>query len=167
METEQQLAMDQIEWARQYVLELVEDIPQSRWFEIPPGSVSCVGWQLGHLAFAEYGLCLFQQRGRQPIDSELMTGRFRKTFARGSTPPEDATAYPSPEEIQTTLERMHAQALQEIPTFTTEELQQPLGKPWAAYPNRLGALLFCSHHEMLHAGQIGLLRRELGFVPRG
>jgi hypothetical protein len=33
------------------------------------------------------------------------------------------------------------------------------------YPNKLGALLMASHHEFLHAGQIGLLRRLLGKVP--
>jgi hypothetical protein len=32
-------------------------------------------------------------------------------------------------------------------------------------PTRLGALLFSSHHEMLHAGQIGVLRRLLGKAP--
>lgn len=167
MEAQLQVAIDQIKWAREYVLELVADIPQERWFEITKGGISCVGWQLGHLAFAEYGLCLFQQRGRQPIDSELMSGRFRKTFNRGSTPPTDPAAYPTPTEILETLVRMHAQSLVEIPTFTAEHLAQPLGKPWAAYANKLGALLFCSHHELLHAGQIGLLRRELGYDFRG
>ena len=30
---------------------------------------------------------------------------------------------------------------------------------------KLGALFFCSVHEMMHAGQIGLLRRLLGKSP--
>ena len=30
---------------------------------------------------------------------------------------------------------------------------------------KLRALLWCARHEMLHAGQIGLLRRHLGYPP--
>ena len=30
---------------------------------------------------------------------------------------------------------------------------------------KLKALLWCAQHEMSHAGQIGLLRRHLGFPP--
>jgi len=37
--------------------------------------------------------------------------------------------------------------------------------PYAVHANKLGGLIFCSHHEMLHAGQIGLLRRLLGKQP--
>ncbi len=34
--------------------------------------------------------------------------------------------------------------------------------PYAAYPNKFGALLFCPMHESIHIGQIGLIRRGLG-----
>jgi hypothetical protein len=37
--------------------------------------------------------------------------------------------------------------------------------PYAGYPTKLGALLFCPLHEMIHAGQIGLLRRLMGKPP--
>jgi hypothetical protein len=37
--------------------------------------------------------------------------------------------------------------------------------PYAAFATKFGGLLFCSHHEMLHAGQIGLLRRLIGKAP--
>ncbi len=32
-----------------------------------------------------------------------------------------------------------------------------------AFTTKLGALLYCARHEALHAGQIGLLRRLLGY----
>ena len=34
-----------------------------------------------------------------------------------------------------------------------------------AWPLLAASLLWCAHHEMVHAGQIGLLRRYLGFAP--
>jgi hypothetical protein len=53
----------------------------------------------------------------------------------------------------------------EAPSFTPEQLKEPVDMPYAVEATKLGSLLFCSHHEMLHAGQLGLLRRLLGKQP--
>ena len=155
----------QIRFARDYSLSLLADIADSRWFEQPAGIRSHIAWQVGHLAMAEYGLVLFRQRGRQPEDTELMSSRFRKAFSRGSTPLADASQYPEPSEIRDVLQRAHQQALRELPGFSAEQLDEPIDEPYAVYPTKLGALLFCAAHEMLHAGQIGVLRRALGHDP--
>lgn len=159
------LAIGQLNFARDYTRSLLADIAPDEWFAMPPGAPTHLAWQVGHLAMAEYGLCLFRQRGRQEIDTELMTGKFRKQFSRGTTPEADASVYPPPAEIQATFERVHQQALLELPTFSAESLAVEIDMPYAATNTRLGAILFCSHHEMLHAGQIGLLRRLLGKPP--
>jgi hypothetical protein len=160
-----ELALGQIEFARAYTLATLADLDEDRWFTMPPGSPTHVAWQIGHLAMAEYGLCLFRQRGRQPIDLELMSGSFRKQFSKGSVPEADAGKYPTAAEIRATLDRVHAQVLAEAPSFSAELLQEPVEKPYAVEATKLGCLLFCSHHEMLHAGQLGLLRRLLGSQP--
>lgn len=160
-----QLALRQIEFARSYVLSILAEIDEADWFVMPPSCPTHVAWQVGHLAMAEYGLCLFRMRGRQPIDLELMTGSFRKQFSRGSVPDADASKYPSAAEIRATLDRVHAQVLKEAPSFSAEQLQEPVEMPYAVEATKLGGLLFCSHHEMLHAGQLGLLRRLLGRQP--
>ena len=160
-----EIALRQIEFAREYTKSLLVDISPDEWFAMPPGAPTHLAWQIGHLAMAEYGLCLFRQRGRQEIDTELMSSKFRKQFSRGTTPERDAGIYPAIEEILATFERVHQQALAEMPSFTAESLAVEIDMPYAATNTRLGALLFCSHHEMLHAGQIGLLRRLLGKAP--
>jgi hypothetical protein len=43
-----------------------------------------------------------------------------------------------------------------------ETLKAPTDMPYAGFPIKLGALLFCPLHESIHAGQIGLLRRAHG-----
>lgn len=159
------LALAQLESARSYTLELVASIPHELWFIMPAGCPTHVAWQVGHLAMAEYGLCLFRQRGRLPEDLTLMPGSFRKLFSRQSQPLATASEYPPPEDILATLHRVHAQVRQEVPSFSDADLQQPAEPPYAVEPTRLGSLLFCAHHEMLHAGQIGLVRRLLGFAP--
>ena len=159
------LAQQQIEFARSYTLSLLADLADEDWFQSIAGSVTHVAWQVGHLAMAQYGLCLFRLRGRQPEDTELMSSPFRKRFSRGSTPDQDPAANPSVGEIRDTLDRVHQQVLVELPQYTDEQLAEPIDEPYAVHANKLGALLFCSHHEMLHAGQIGLLRRQLGRTP--
>jgi hypothetical protein len=160
-----QLALHQIEFARAYTLSIVNEIDESQWFVMPPGCPTHVAWQVGHLAMAEYGLCLFRMRGRQEVDLELMTSGFRKLFSKGTTPESDPARYPSIAEIRATFDRVHAQTLRELPGATEAQLAEPVDMPYAVHANKLGGLLFCSHHEMLHAGQLGLLRRLLGNQP--
>lgn len=160
-----QLALEQLEFARAYTLSILAEIDEGLWFTMPPGCPTHVAWQVGHLAMAEYGLCLFRMRGRQPIDLELMTSSFRKQFSRGTVPDAGAARYPPAAEIRATLDRVHAQVREESASFTAEQLQEPVEMPYAVEATKLGGLLFCSHHEMLHAGQLGLLRRLLGQQP--
>ena len=159
------LAMEQIQFARSMMLPLLDDVQEADWFAMPGGMPTHLAWQVGHLAMAEYGLALFRVRGRQEIDLDLMTSSFRKLFSRGSVPTADSSKYPAPAEILATLQRVHDQVLLELPTFTQEQMDEPVEMPYAVYANKLGCLLFCSHHEMLHAGQIGVLRRLLGKAP--
>ena len=57
------------------------------------------------------------------------------------------------------------QVIQEISGLDEAELDQPVLKPHPVAKTKLWALLWCAQHEMLHAGQIGLLRRQLGYAP--
>ncbi len=156
------IAKEQIIFSRQYTLSLLADIEDGDWFRIPQGCTTHVGWQVGHLAMAQYGLCLFRQRGRAETDAELMSASFRKQYSRGSQPELDPTKNPTPEDLRSVLERVHAQAMKEMPSLTESQLAEPVDMPYAVAATKLGALFFCSHHEMIHAGQIGLLRRLMG-----
>lgn len=160
-----ELAIGQIRFAREYTQSLIVDLEPSDWFRQPTEGVTHLAWQIGHLAMAQYGLCLFRMRGRADVDLELMSSAFRKKFSKGTTPDPDPTRNPSPEEICGVFNRVHEQALFELPRFSELVLDEPIDMPYTAFPTKLGGLLFCSHHEMLHAGQIGLLRRLLGKVP--
>ena len=164
-DTRLQIARGQIEFARRYTKSLLEDIDDGDWFRQPGGCVTHVAWQVGHLAMAEYGLALFRLRDRRPEDAELMSANFRKQFIKGSTPEADPANNPTPAEIRETLDRVHAQVLTELSGYSDEQLNEPVPEPYAVYGTKLGALFFCAAHEMMHAGQIGLLRRLLGKTP--
>jgi hypothetical protein len=159
------IAWRRIEFARNYSLMLLQDLSDDEWFWTPADFTTHVAWQVGHLAMSEYGLTLFRQRGRQDVDSELMSGKFRKLFMRGTEPQPECDAYPPPAEIRQVLDRVHNQMRAEIADFDGDGLDDPVEAPHAAFATRYGALLFAGDHEMLHAGQIGLLRRLMGKPP--
>lgn len=157
-------AIRQFQAARGYTRTLIDSLTPEQWYWMPQPPVSHIAWQVGHLAVAQYGLMLFRQRGRLPEDAELMPGDFRKLFMKGSMPQGDSTSYPRPGEILTVFDRVNEQVAREAATFKGEQMEEPTDPPHAGPPTKLGSLLFASHHEMLHAGQIGLLRRLMG-VP--
>ena len=160
-----QLAIDQIKFARAYTHELLADVHDEEWFVIPEGCVSHLAWQMGHLAMAEYGLTMLRLRGKEPSDADFISNDFMRAFKKGSTPQADPTQYPAMVGIRGTFDAVHEQALKELDGYTEEDLQDEIPEPYAVANTKLGSVLFCPHHEMLHAGQIGLLRRMLGKQP--
>ncbi len=126
-----------------------------------------MAWQVGHMAVAQYGLMLFRLRGRVESDLELMPGWLRKNFGRGSQPstdPSDAKN-PTPATLLERLSAIHAESCDTCGQIGYQVLMETIDMPYAAYPNKLGALLFCPLHESIHIGQIGLIRRSLGLDP--
>lgn len=163
--THLEIAVKQIDFARGYLITLLEDLAEDDWFRQPAGGVSHIGWQVGHLAVAQYGLALFRLRGRQPMDTELMPSAFRKKFSKGTVPAAGADNNPSPAEIRGTFDNVYEQVRKELPQYTDDDLQTPVDPPHAVFDTKMGAIYFCSQHEMLHAGQIGILRRLIGKPP--
>jgi len=177
-------ALGQIEWVRRYTLELLDATPEELWFEMPdwgkrtedaaPGQVATsadrgithVAWQVGHLAVSQYGLLMFRIHGRRDEDLELVPGSFRKAFGRGSDPHSAGVKRHSAEELRERLDRIHRSAVAGLREgFDSGRLLEPVDMPYAVYPIKLGAILFCPLHEQIHGGQIGLIRRGLGLPP--
>jgi hypothetical protein len=157
-------AIGQIQFARQYVLELLDATPRELWFQIPDGHRTHVAWQVGHLTVSQYGLLMFRVRGRQPEDLDLIPGKFRKAYGRESVPNVDSEVQPTAEELLQRMATVYERALSELALVDPAVLLEPVDMPYAAYPCKLGAILFCPMHETLHAGQIGMLRRGLGLT---
>jgi hypothetical protein len=159
------LALEQIEFARRYTNRLLDAIDLADWFRQPAAGVTHVAWQVGHLAMAEYRMALERTRGARPEDADLISEEFLRIFGRNSVPEVDAGCYPSPAEIRAVFDRVHRQAMQDLPGLSEDELDRPVLKPHSLVQTKLWALLWCAQHEAVHAGQIGLLRRQLGYPP--
>jgi hypothetical protein len=157
-------ALEQIDFARRYNRERIETVPLSEWFTIPPGGVSHVAWQVGHIAIAEYRLCLGRLRPRTADDEALMPDAFLKLFVPGSTPA-PASEYPPAAEIRSIFDRVHARVMEEVPNYPDADLDLAPLIPHALFTTRIAGLRYAPLHEMIHCGQIALIRRMLGQKP--
>jgi hypothetical protein len=165
LEENLRLAIRQIEFARGYKLTLLEGLDDRDWLRTPQEGISHIAWQVGHLAMAQYMLTMARMRGKRPEDEGLISKPFLRLFLKGTRPQADASAYPAPAEIRRVFDAVHRQAMLELPQTSLAELQVQVPEPYAVFDNKLGSLFFCASHEMLHAGQIGLLRRLIGKEP--
>src|SRR5260370_17694493 len=103
-----ELAIEQIVFARNYTIWLLEHTDPADWFRRPAG-VTHIAWQVGHLAFSEYRLALERIRGARPEDAALLSDEFMRCLGRDSMPDADPTKYPSPTEIPARSARAHYQ----------------------------------------------------------
>jgi hypothetical protein len=156
-------ALEQIDFARRYNLERIDTVPPEEWFTVPPGGVSHVAWQVGHIAFAQYRLCLERLRPRTAADESLIPDAFLAAFGRDSQPA-DAAGFTA-EQIRTVFDRVHARAMAELPSYPDADLDLPVLKPHSLVATRIGILRYAALHEMIHCGQIAMIRRMLGNKP--
>ena len=157
--------LQQIKDAREYTRSLLADLGPDDWFRMPHEGVTHIAWQAGHIAMAQFRLCLERLRNLQPGDWDLISKDFIRAFAKGTTPSADSAAYPEPAEIRATMDRVFEAVVREVPEYDGTDLNSLLSNPHPIFKTKLEALSFCSKHEMLHAGQIGLLRRLIGKPP--
>lgn len=160
--TRLECALTEIRAARQYTQRLIDDLRDDEWFRQPTEGVTHIAWQVGHLAMAHYRLLLERVRGERPTDGALISTEFLTQFGKGSTPSAQAAAYPSMTQIRATFDRLHRQALEELSQLRDEQLDEPPIKGHPLFNTKFGSLCWCARHEMLHAGQIGLVRRLIG-----
>lgn len=157
-------SIERIVFARNYTLRFLDAIPESDWFRMPAEGVTHVAWQVGHIAFAEYRLTLFRLRGERPEDEQLISQQFRHCFSKADPDPEP-TKNPSVAEIRAVLDRVHAPVLAGLPGMDESDLDSPVAVPHPIAKTKLQCLHWCAAHELVHAGQIALLRRLFGQKP--
>lgn len=160
------IAEERIRFARTYVRQFIDDLDEADWFWTPPGFVTHIGWQVAHIAASQYGLCLFRLRGRTEADEALIPQAFWDNFKVGSKPVAGAEKNPSIGTIFSVFDNVYAQVLTELAGKTDDEVNVPLSQPHPAFSTVLGAIEYSPMHEMIHVGQITMLRRLMGKPPK-
>ncbi len=158
-------AIDQIIFARKYTCDLLDTIHPEDWFRMPVEGVTHVAWQVGHLAFAQFRLVLERVRGVRPEDESLICPVFIRMFGRDSVADPDPSKYQPMAEIRASFDRIHERLLANLPLVPDSSLELPPLTPHRLCRTRIECLRWCAAHEMVHAGQIALLRRLFGQRP--
>lgn len=159
------VALDAIRFSRGYTNGLLEAVPEEDWFRMPQPAVTHVAWQVGHLAWAEYRLVFQRVFAGHSEPPAIAPPEYGELFGKGTQPHPDPGHYPAISEIRTVFETVHAEVLAQVATLPDDVLDEPSQPPHPAFTNRYGALLWVSRHELVHAGQIALLRRLFGADP--
>ena len=111
---------------------------------------------------AQYRLALDRVRGVQPGDEDLISEQVLSIYGKDSVPDPDPAANATPAEIRAAFDAVHARVIEEIGGMDDSILPEPATQPHPVFGTKGGALEWSAQHEMLHAGQIGLLRRLFG-----
>lgn len=158
-------AIERLRRSRVFVRQFLPDLITEEWFWSPPEYTTHIAWQVGHLAVAQYNLCLRRVRGRTEDDLTLIPDAFIEAFKLGSQPVAGAKNNPPLEEIQRVFDAVHHQSLTELPLVDNAELDSPVDPPHPVFKTKLGAIEYSPQHELVHAGQIAMLRRMMGKPP--
>ena len=158
-------ALERIRFAREMTEGFLEAVPPEDWFWQPAPGMNHLAWHVGHLAFAQYFLCLKRVRDRTEEDEALVPTRFLKRYKRESAPSPDPAQNEPVEELLRVFRGVHQRSLLELAERTDAELDTPTAPPHPVFDTKLGAIEWCSQHELMHCGQIVLLRRLRGKAP--
>jgi hypothetical protein len=159
------LAISRMRGSRLFTQQFLNDLTDAEWYWSPPQFTTHIAWQVAHIAVAEYSLCLRRVRGRTSADESLVSDAFIDAFKLGSKPVAEPEKNPPLDEIRRVFEAVHQQSIDELSGRSEAELDGPLAEPHPRFKTKLGAVEFSPLHEMVHAGQIAMLRRLMGKPP--
>jgi hypothetical protein len=160
-----ELAINNLRGSRTFTKRFLTDLTDAEWFWTPSEYTTHIAWQVGHITTAQYGLCLRRVRGRTKEDESLISDAYIEAFSIGSKPVADPKEYPLLDEIKQVLEAVIERTVSELSKRSDAELEVPLEQPHPVFKTKLGAVEFAPQHEMVHAGQIAMLRRLMGKPP--
>jgi hypothetical protein len=154
-----EVALDRARRSRLYTQQFLRDLSRADWFWSPSEYTTHIAWQVGHIAASQYSLCLRRVRGRTQEDESLISDQFIDAYKIGSIPLSGAANNLPLEEIQRVFDAVHEQVLRELALLDNAELDSPVDQPHPVFKTKFGAIDYSSQHELVHAGQIAMLRR--------
>jgi uncharacterized damage-inducible protein DinB len=119
-------------------------------------------WTVGHVAWVEGGFRAMLFGEPNPLE------HWKPMFGMGTEPMADATGYPTYEEIVAAYHELRAGNLARLATLSDDDLAgspaRPPERPEAAelWKTKGQMLLMLALHQMIHLGQLTVVRRALG-----
>lgn len=132
-----------------------DGISEEQWLERPDDSANHLLWIAGHVVVSRAGAL------------KLLGGQWsapwEKLFARGAKLA-GREEYPSPAEVLRAWKEVTEKLAEALPNASKEILDQPSAKGAPSLDGtRGGTVGFLCLHETYHMGQLGLVRKTLGY----
>ena len=135
---------------------LLDDISEEESLNGAGGFCNPIRWQAGHLAWCA-DIMVWLLGGERTFPD-----KWTATFEYGSKLPENDAVFPPFKEICGKLHELQMRMNSLLDGFDEDKFAEEveLAKDWRM--NRLNALHFFCRHDFYHAGQIMILRKQLG-----
>lgn len=148
------------EIAYNWTMRLVQDVPADDWHKTVEPLNTTLNWQLGHLVITLYYqalVCSGADRGL--VKEKVPVKDYIEWYSIGSKP--DSADRPAKEELLEALKVVYQQVQRVLPQISDQQLAEPVASPHPVAKTKGEALLWCSHHQSWHNGQIALAKRAL------
>jgi uncharacterized damage-inducible protein DinB len=153
-----QTGLATLAFSRGVTMKLLEAIPAESRLVCPIEGAHHVMWIAGHVAMTD-DYFLKAVGGQESVIDES----WEKLFGMGSTACEDASVYPSWDEIVATMIERRGALEAWFATLDADALAAPLPEEIQFFAPSVGALMgSVAWHEGFHAGQTTAIRKKLG-----
>lgn len=151
-----------LESSRWMLAEMLKDMEgKALLFRPAAGRGNHALWLLGHVAFGEAQMAAW---GGAKIDVPPVGDPAK--FAMGSTPVADAAAYPSKQQLLDYAAAVRKQVLAGLAKIEPADLAKPCaGQAPEFFKSRGQCWQIIVSHEMMHVGQLAVVRKELSLPP--
>lgn len=160
--SELKLLQDQFQLAHDWTLRLVQDLDEAYWKKSPEGLLTNINWQVGHIMVGLYFQALVCTGGkREGLKEQIPLADYIELYRMGSHPNERLEQKPGKaallEGLLATQNKVVTalQALSEAALSDAVPVKHPVAK------TKREVLIWCTHHQMWHNGQISMLKRLL------
>lgn len=149
-------------FARRVTMGRLEDISDDRFFHHPFHGANHAVWIVGHICSNDDSF-LTGLKGRP----SQLPASWKALFAAGSSPAVDRDHHPNRDQIMTQFEARRQELLAWFREMPTEQLISPVPEEWNSFGANYGILMgTLAWHVGLHAGQLTVIRKSLGIVPK-
>jgi hypothetical protein len=116
-------------------------------------------WQIGHLILSESQMI----NGVRPSSAPALPPEFAARHDKGSGKVDDSTQFYTKTQYITFMNNVREATLGLLSQLSEEELSKPGPEAMRNYAPKVGSVfLSIANHELMHSGQIAVIRRALG-----
>ncbi len=157
-----EMLVKQTENAHQWLIKMIDAVPEKKWDTIAKGLESNVSWQVGHQIISIYYHSIMTTVGHIPDIMEKLDLRQYTKMCSFDTLPKDLVGKTDSAELRAHLLFMQGKSLEVLRSLPLQELQnkvEPTKMPHPVAKTKFEALDWNIKHLMWHCGQIATIKR--------